>query len=404
MRYLGNKTKLLSDIQAFAKKRGATGSTFFDCFAGTGVVGAHFKRLGYQVYSCDLLRSSYASQVALIEISEAPTFKGLFAQKEFKRGLTFKSFKDAVKERVQAGAHPRVARAVTILQRFVEPEEGLIFRNYAPSGVHGRRYFRDDHATKIDGCLLRLRHWFRDGVLNKHEFYLLLKAVLEGSDRVANIAGVYAAYLKKWQSNTKGALFFPTPEIIPGPPGRAFCGDVNELVEQIYCDVLYADPPYNTRQYAAYYHVREVMAELHRVDEIESYEKKLYGKTGLRPYDDLKSQYCMRRKEDGQQRCEKAFQQLIEKAKAEHIIISYNEEGIISKEAIGQSLARFSGVKNFDARRNYRRLRYRRFRSDSNGHNGRTYKVLEGQDADCVDEWLFYGRAKTAKIKKKSLK
>lgn len=404
MRYLGNKTKLLADIEAFAKKRGVSGSTFFDCFAGTGVVGAHFKRLGYQVYSCDLLRSSYASQVALIEVSEAPSFKALLSQKEFKRGLTFKSYADAVAERVKAGAHPRVAKAITVLQRFIDPVEGLIFRNYAPSGTHGRRYFRDDHAKKIDGCLLRLREWFQSGVLSKHEFYLLLRSILEGSDRVANIAGVYAAYLKKWQSNTKGEIYFPTPEIVEGPPGKAFCGDVNELVEQIYCDVLYADPPYNTRQYAAYYHVREVMAEMHRVDDLESYEAKLYGKTGMRPYDDLKSQYCMRRREDGQKRCEKAFQELIAKAKAEHVIVSYNEEGIISKEAIGQALANFSGAKKFDARRNYRRLRYRRFRSDADGHNGRTYKVLKGQEADCVDEWLFYGRAKSAKIKKNSLK
>ena len=404
MRYLGNKTKLLADIEAFAKKQGVSGSTFFDCFAGTGVVGAHFKRLGYKVYSCDLLRSSYVSQVALIEVSEAPAFRGLFGRKEFQRGFTFNSFKGAVAERVKAGGHPRMAKAVTVLDRFIEPEKGLIFRNYAPSGLHGRRYFRDDHACKIDGVLLRLRAWYHDGVLDKHEFYVLLKSVLEASDRVANIAGVYAAYLKKWQSNTKGSLNFPTPELVPGPVGKAFCGDVNELVEQIYCDVLYADPPYNTRQYAAYYHIREVMAELHKIDDLEAYEKKLYGKTGLRPYDDLKSQYCMRRREDGEQRCEKVFRDLIAKAKAEHIVISYNEEGILSKEAIGQALARFSGVEKFDARKNLRRLRYRRFRSDSNGHNGRKYKILEGQAADCVDEWLFYSRAKSEKNKKKSLK
>jgi adenine-specific DNA-methyltransferase len=403
MRYLGNKTRLLKDIEAFANKHQATGSTFFDCFAGTGVVGAHFKQLGYKVYSCDLLHSSYVSQVALIEVSSAPSFQGMFEHSDIRKAIQKKSFRSAVNDRLKSGGNEIMVKAVTVLEQLIEPEVSLISRNYAPSGHHKRRYFRDDHARKIDGCLLRLRDWLRAGVLEEREFYVLLQSVLEGSDRVANIAGVYAAYLKSWQSNTLRSLSFPTPQIVEGPVGKAYRGDVNERVKQVSCDVLYADPPYNTRQYAAYYHVREVMAELHKIDDLNKYEQSLYGKTGLRPYDDLKSEYCMKRKEQGRQRCEQAFATLIERARAKHIIISYNEEGIISRNAICEALARFSGVDRFDTQRNYERVCYRRFRSDANGHNGRQYKVLEGQDANKVDEWLFYARAKDARTKKKRL-
>ena len=146
------------------------------------------------------------------------------------------------------------------------------------------------------------------------------------------------------------------------------------------------------------------MAELHKVDDLETYEAQHYGQTGLRPYEDLKSEYCMRRRLNGKQRCEAAFARLIENAQAKHIILSYNEEGIISKDTICDALAQFSGVSSFDVEKNYKVVRYRRFRSDANGRNGRTYKVLEGREADRVDECLFYARAKTRRSKKKSLK
>lgn len=52
--------------------------------------------------------------------------------------------------------------------------------------------------------------------------------------------------------------------------------------------ILYIDPPYNHRQYAPNYHLLETVA---RYDNPE-----IYGVTGMRPYDDIKSQYCVKKK------------------------------------------------------------------------------------------------------------
>lgn len=392
MRYLGNKSKLLETIEEFARERGIDGRRFTDCFAGTAVVGAHFKRRGYAVLSCDLLMASYVSQVAAIEVSESPAFQALLAHGPVRKALN----RGAVEAALQAlppETPEALARAIAVLQAGVEDREGLIFRHYAPSGLHARRYFQDRHARKIDGCLHQLRSWFRRGIIERGELCLLLKSVLDASDRVANIAGVYAAYLKGWQHNTRGALALRPPPIIPGPRGQARRASAEQAAAEP-CDVLYIDPPYNSRQYAAYYHVREVIAEHHNIRDLKAYEARLYGKTGMRPYSEEKSAYCSRRRRaDGLRVCEGAFQDLIAGARARHIIVSYNEEGIIDRDIICGALARYAGKESFDLERDHKAVRYKRFRSDADGRGGRTYKVLEGKHPNQVDEWLFYARS-----------
>ena len=54
---------------------------------------------------------------------------------------------------------------------------------------------------------------------------------------------------------------------------KCFGSDANQLVKDIQCDVLYLDPPYNTRQYITNYHLLETIA---RYD-----APALHGKTGL---------------------------------------------------------------------------------------------------------------------------
>lgn len=391
MRYLGNKTRLLDEIHRFSKQHRVDGQSLFDCFAGTAVVAAHFKSHGYRAIGCDLLMASYVAQVALLEVSEEPSFEGLLRSRECQRSMASKSFKEQLKQQLDDGP---LSRVMAYLSHSVTPEQGLIFRNYAPGGPHSRRYFRDHHAQTIDGLLSRLNDWYQAGKLQRKEFFLLLNMVLESADRVANIAGVYAAYLKAWQSNTQGPFVLRRPRIVPGPVGEALRGDAMEHLDRVACDVLYLDPPYNTRQYAAYYHVREVMAELHAIDDLKAYEAALYGKTGLRPYDHLKSQFCQRRRRKGRQACEHAFLELLERARAKHVIISYNEEGIIPKDVIFEALAKFSGRTVRDLKKMHRPVLSRRFRSDADGRNGRRYKVLKGKKPGQVDEWLFYAQAR----------
>jgi adenine-specific DNA-methyltransferase len=89
-----------------------------------------------------------------------------------------------------------------------------------------------------------------------------LAAIIEGADRVANTAGVYASYMKRWQPNARRAF-----EIVPERPvsgkgaARAYLMDAASAAKEIgEVDLLYIDPPYNSRQYVAYYHIPEILA------------------------------------------------------------------------------------------------------------------------------------------------
>jgi adenine-specific DNA-methyltransferase len=167
-------------------------------------------------------------------------------------------------------------------------------------------------------------------------------------------------------------------------------------VRRIPCDVLYIDPPYTGRQYPANYHILEIIADYHRVEDLDAYEASLYGKTGLRPYQDLRSSYCVAPgagSADGN--ALSAMADLILSSRAKHVLVSYSEEGILTREELGSILCRFERKRRFDFRRGMRRVPYKRFRSDSDREHGhargrRQYKVLEGKGRDEISEWLFY--------------
>jgi adenine-specific DNA-methyltransferase len=218
-------------------------------------------------------------------------------------------------------------------------------------------YFTLDAARRIDGIRTQLHDWHAAGAITDDEYYILLAALLEAADAVANTTGVYAAYIKSWQSNALRGLRLRLPTIVPSAPavhrGRARCeahqGDVSALAPALgRFDLLYLDPPYNTRQYSAYYHIPELIARGWFGD-----PPVLRGKTGLLP-DAKKSEWSTRAG------CVAALDRLLEAADADHVVLSYNSEGIIPESEITR-IFRAHG-----RRGTYRRITrtYQRYRSD----------------------------------------
>ncbi len=412
MRLIGNKTRLLPSIEDFLREHGIARGTLIDIFSGTASVGRHFKKLGFRVIANDTLAAGYTQAVAGVEVSRHPRYEALrgahraaFESREFREGLAETPDLDfdgdsSVGSRRRRDASLPLRQAIHFLATRVPPREGLIFRNFCPGGPHGRRYFRDDHGRKIDGALHFLREAHQGGLLPPHELHLLLAALIDGADRVANISGTYGAFLKSWQKNTEGELRLVPPEVIESDKrNEAHQADANRLIRHLKGDVLYIDPPYNRRQYIANYHVLEILAEHHRIADLEVYEAALYGKTGLRPYDDLRSHYCVRPGIRGARgdNALTAFTDLVLSSRAQHVVVSYNEEGILSRDEIGAVLARFAGRRGFDFERDLREIDFPRFRSDAdrpsvNGSGGRRYSVLEGRDRNRLSELLFYAR------------
>lgn len=63
-----------------------------------------------------------------------------------------------------------------------------------------------------------------------------------------------------------------------GRNNQSYNKDANKLIKEIDEDILYLDPPYNSRQYAPNYHLLETIS---RYDNPE-----IKGITGMRPYEE----------------------------------------------------------------------------------------------------------------------
>ena len=313
MRYYGAKTKLLPLIEEAVKSTGVNGtSKFVDLFAGTTSVGQHFKKLGYTVYSNDMLEFSYAFSKTFIETNKLPTFKKL------KSRLKIKDDNQLIFD---------------YLNNMDELKQGFIYKNYSPNGE--RQYFTDYNALKIDTFRTLIQEWKESNLINELEYYYLITSLLRSVNLVSNVTGTYGAYLKNWDKRALNSLILEQVPIIESTANnKAFKRDANELVREIKPDLLYLDPPYNSRQYASNYFLLELIAE-------GWFEKEphIYGKTGMREYKHQKSKYCSKR--DALSTLEDL---VLQGSKAKYILLSYNNQGVIDIDKIDKAMAKIGDV------------------------------------------------------------
>ncbi len=351
MRYIGNKTRLLGFIGRILRARGIRGGVAVDPFSGTASVARRLKRRGFQVVAADLMEYAYVFARAYVEVAREPETAGL-AEHLRLRG--------------------RSLRAITRFLDRLPGEPGFVHEHYSPAGdagrAHGRMYFTPENAARIDAIRACIESWRRDGLIDDDLFHLLLAALLEAADRVANTTGVYAAFVKSWQPNALKPLALHTPRVLEGNGCYAHRMDALELVRALPpFELLYLDPPYNNRQYAGYYHVPEVIAR-----GWFDATPRTRGKTGLIEDDHLRSDWSRAG------HCEAAFEALVAAANCRHIVMSYNDEGIIPESTIRRVLREHGRT------RTYKRHHtgYKRYRSDSDGEN-RRYR------GDRVFEYLY---------------
>lgn len=355
MRYIGNKTRLLGFIGEAIDRLGIVPGTAHDAFAGTASVGRALKERGWRVASSDLMTYAYVFQRAYVVVQRVPGFADVRAgDPEFRRALRSPAFRAAAARRGDGA----LATVAEFLARWIDPERGFVSEHFAPAG--GRLFFTQENAGRIDAVRRRLHEWRAEGLVGDDAYYLLLAALLEGADRVANTAGVYAAYIKAWQPNARRAL-----DLAPRPPVRGARGstahreDAATVARRLPAvDLLYVDPPYNARQYAGYYHVPEVIAR-----GWFDGTPVLRGKTGLLTDPSLRSAWC------SPHRVGHALHELLAATRARHVLVSYNSEGLLSEARLCATLreASVDGVVTPFARE------YRRYRADSD-HERRRYR------------------------------
>lgn len=319
MKYIGNKTRLISFIEDCMKEKQINyqNQEVVDLFSGSGSVSEFFLKNNCKVYSCDNMNYAIAEQYRKLYFRKEPTF-------------------EEIEKEVQSNKLDDVLKYLNSLSG----GKGYFYDNYCEEGSYQRRYFTVSNAMKIDAIREKIENWKTLLPVEKYQF--LLGILMNEADFVSNTAGTYGAYLKIWRSMALKELIMQKPEFIQTGEIELFTDDVIHFTEKMKkVDIVYLDPPYNTRQYAANFHVLE---------SIVVYDKQeLNGKTGLREYSKQRSNFSIKAN------VEKEFEKLILQIKASWIVMSYSTEGILERGKIEEILAKKGIVTTFD--KNYRRFK-----------------------------------------------
>lgn len=268
-RYLWNKFKLLNFILEVIEKENIKFSSFTDIFAWTGVVWDFFNDKNIKIISNDILKANYCSLKTFLE-TKKENYKNIQKHLDYLNNLD------------------------------IPKKDNYVSINY------GNKYFDNDNALLI----WKIREEIEYMKITDIEKNILLSSLVYWIDKVANTCWHYAAFRKKLDKYSKIKLESPDIKFDNNINNEVYNKDANELIKEIESDVLYIDPPYNSRQYFNSYHVPENIvkwdqAELEWITKQRKDRKK------------YKSEYCTINAKD-------IFSDLIMNAKVKYIIVSYN--------------------------------------------------------------------------------
>lgn len=297
VRFIGSKARVADAIVDLAGS--PHDGRFVDAFCGTGAVASSAAERGWPVLINDSMPSAVAMATGtLVGRSDAP-FPAL-------------------------GGYERAC----VLLNAVEGDPGFLHDEYSPAsaqrGEVERRYFTEANAARLDAMRAQVAEWSATGATTLVEERLLLADLMQAANRVANISGTYGCFLSSWSTNALRPIEVRARAL---PHRRtAFTARIGDVfsVETTEADVVYYDPPYTKRQYAAYYHVLETLTAGDRPE--------VGGVTGLRPWRDKASDFCYK------SRALDALTRLILGTRARKILLSYSNEGHVQRDHLVAAL------------------------------------------------------------------
>lgn len=303
MRYIGNKESITKVILKLLKDKGLLGKsslTFFDAFCGMGAVSFAVKDF-FKIEINDILKCCTTFTAARLYGSDLVL-----------NGLSFNPFNE--------------------LNGNKQVEHGFFYKNYSPAGSD-RMYFTSENAGRIDFFRHKIQDWYDDKSICELQYRYLLGCLLEAVSKVSNTAGVYGAFLKKWDSRA-----FHKIKIEPLMERDLFCGQspkdiaiyndrIENIIRDVDCDILYLDPPYTQNQYGTQYHLLETL--------ILNDNPSISKVTGSRPVTPLRSEWSKK------YNCHILLDYVLANTKAKYIIMSYSNDGIMSKDFIESALKRY---------------------------------------------------------------
>ena len=268
-RYLGNKYRLLPFIMRVVNDHCPNVQVLADLFAGTGAVSSAFQ--DRTIITNDILYSNYISNLAWF------------------------SSEDYDQEKITT-----LIEAYNLRQVHAD--------NYMSDNFADTFFSRQD-CRKIGYIRQDIERLYRRQELNDRERALLITSLLYAMDKIAKTCGHYDAYRKGVEFDQHLELAVPLASHTNNPQNQCYNQDINQLAPNVHADLVYLDPPYNSRQYCDAYHVLENVARWE--------QPKVFGVARKMDRTNMKSAYCTKE-------ATQAFADLIEHINARYILLSYN--------------------------------------------------------------------------------
>lgn len=300
-RYIGCKQKLVDWIFDIVQSETENIHTATDIFAGTGVVAKKMLGMYDNVIINDFLFSNTQIYTAF-----------------FKTGSWNKE------------------KILKKIELYNSLDESTLNDNYF-SINYGGKYFDYDMSKKIG--------WIREDIensksdLTEKEYAILLSTLIYNIDKHANTLGHFEAYIKKPIKKTE--LKLRLIDVKEFENLTIYRRDSNELAREIKSDLVYIDPPYNSRQYSRFYHVYENLVK---------WEKPELVGTAMKPPTENMSKYCSAKAPE-------TFEDLIQNLDAKYLVVSYNNtynskskssQNKIQLEEIEETLNKKGETKKFE--------------------------------------------------------
>lgn len=268
-RYLGNKYSLLPFIKDVVKEHCSDVEVFADLFTGTGSVASAFQ--SSTLITNDILYSNYIASLAW------------FGSQDYDED-----------------------KIIDIIVKFNSSEakqDNYMSKNFSDT------FFSAADCRKIGYIRESIERLYKGKEVNERERALLITSLLYAMDKIAQTCGHYDAYRQNAVFDKHLELCVPKAPHDNNPRNLIYNQDINVLAPNIKADVVYLDPPYNSRQYCDAYHLLENVARWKKPP-VEGVARKM-------DRSNLKSDYCTKK-------ASFAFESLISSINARYILLSYN--------------------------------------------------------------------------------
>lgn len=320
IKYMGSKLKMLPYIMEAIN--GLDIHTVLDAFSGTTRVSQMFSQIGFDTTSNDTAIWSNVFGNCYLVANKDNAF-----------------YQDYIDE-----------------LNSLKGKYGWFSEKYGGEDSCGKKPFRLHNTMKLDSIRERIDTYNLDW----SDKCVLLTSLIMAMDSVDNTLGHYSSYLKGWCSRSLDDMHMKLP--------KKFTITTKNVVTQVdaidsVCDrydLIYLDPPYGSNnekmpscrvRYNAYYHIWKSV--------ILNDKPEVFGKVNRRldTRDTISASVFEEFKvgENGRHIAVNAFDELISKANARYILISYGSGGITTKNEINDiihSYGKLIMVKEIDYKKN----------------------------------------------------